>query len=60
MDLRQRKHRELKNWIKKWGNFKTDEEVETYPYCMVDVMAIMQMYAAHKRKPKTPTAGGGK
>lgn len=32
-----------KEWLKKWGGF-TDEEVEKYPWCLVDVMTIMGEY----------------
>lgn len=51
MNLRDKKFKELKEWLKRWGNF-TDKEVETYPYCMVDVMAIMEEYAKRKRVKK--------
>jgi DNA-directed RNA polymerase subunit M/transcription elongation factor TFIIS len=35
-------------WLKQWGSFKTSEEVRIYPWCMVDVMAIMDDYLDHR------------
>jgi hypothetical protein len=43
-------HKNLKEWLKKWGNFASDAQVETYPFCLVDVMSIMAEYSAEKEK----------
>lgn len=54
---REGQHILLKSWLKNWGNF-TDKEVETYPYSMVDVMAIMQEYAKEQLKRRPPRTTG--
>lgn len=39
-----RKYLDKLEWLKKWGAFETNDEVSVYPWCMVDVMTIMEEY----------------
>lgn len=47
-----KKRRLAMDWLKKWGSFASDEEMATYPFCMVDVLAIMADYKARKAQEK--------
>jgi hypothetical protein len=44
MDANEKKYLKKLEWLKQWGSFKTNEEVSIYPWCMVDVMSIMDSW----------------